>query len=97
MRSMLRVLGMYNFDQRLETPQPTLKSLIEEHARLNFSDFHSTLLVIFHEVKEKIHPAHLLIYFNVNMLTGLHFFQPCSFIPICSSIRDFRVFNRRDY
>ena len=38
----------------------TLKSLIEEHARLNFSDFLSTLLA--YVKNEKFHPAHLLIY-----------------------------------
>ena len=31
---------------------PTLKSLIEEHARVDFSDFLSTLLAIFHEINE---------------------------------------------
>ena len=31
----------------------TLKSLIEEHARLDFSDFLSTLLAIFHAINEK--------------------------------------------
>ena len=51
----------------------TLKSLIEEHARLNFSDFHSTLLAIFHVVNEKFHPARLLIYL-VNKQAGWHFF-----------------------
>ena len=40
----------------------TLKSLIEEHARLDFSDFLSTLLAIFHVINEKFHPARLLIY-----------------------------------
>ena len=30
-----------------------LKSLIEEHARLDFSDFLSTLLAIFHVINEK--------------------------------------------
>ena len=51
----------------------TLKSRIEEHARLNFSDFLSTLLAIFHVVNEKFHPAHLLIYL-VNKQAGWHFF-----------------------
>jgi hypothetical protein len=41
---------------------PTLKSLIEEHARLNLSDFLSTLLAIFHVISKKVHPARLLIY-----------------------------------
>ena len=40
----------------------TLKSLIEEHAHLNFADFLSTLLAIFYVINEKFHPAHLLIY-----------------------------------
>ena len=40
----------------------TLKSLIEEHARLDFSDFLSTLLAIFYVINEKVHPARLLIY-----------------------------------
>jgi hypothetical protein len=40
----------------------TLKSLIEEHARLNFSDFLSTLLAIFHVINEKFHPTCSLIY-----------------------------------
>ena len=34
----------------------------EEHARLNFWDFHSTLIAIFHAVNEKSHPARLSIY-----------------------------------
>ena len=37
--------------------EPTLNSLVEEHVRLNFSDFLSTLLAIFHVIKEKIHLA----------------------------------------
>ena len=40
----------------------TLKSLIEEHARLDFSDFLSTLLAIFHVINKKFHPARLLTY-----------------------------------
>ena len=44
----------------------TLKSLIEKHARLDFSDFHSTLLAIFYVVNEKFHPARLLIYLVKN-------------------------------
>ena len=51
----------------------TLKSLIEEHACLNFSDFHSTLLAIFHVVNKKFHPASLLIYLE-NKQAGWHFF-----------------------
>jgi hypothetical protein len=35
---------------------------MEEHARLDFSDFLFTLLAICHIIKEKFHPAHLLIY-----------------------------------
>mgnify|MGYP001359363001 CR=1 FL=1 len=40
----------------------TLKSLIEEHTRLDFSDFLSTLLAIFYAINKKFHPARLLIY-----------------------------------
>ena len=42
----------------------TLKSLIEEYARLDFSDFLSTLLAIFHVINTKFHPARLLTYFS---------------------------------
>ena len=35
----------------------TLMSLIEEHARLDFSDFLSTLLAIFHVINKKSPPA----------------------------------------
>ena len=51
----------------------TLKSLIEEHARLNFSDFLSTLLAILHVINEKFHPTRLLIYL-VNKPAGWLFF-----------------------
>ena len=79
----------------------TLKSLIEEHAGLDFSDFLSTLFAIFHVINEKFHPARLLIYL-LKKQAGWIFFQTCSFIPVCSSIRDFRVDtnknnNRSDY
>ena len=47
----------------------TLKSLIEEHARLDFSDFLSTLFAIFHVIIEKFNPARLLIYL-VNKQAG---------------------------
>ena len=67
----------------------TLESLIEEHARLEFSDFHSTLFAIFHVINEKFHPARLLIHL-VKKQAGGFFFQPCLFIPVCSSIKDFR-------
>ena len=40
----------------------TLKSLIEEHARLDFSNFLSTLFAIFHVINKKFHSARLLIY-----------------------------------
>ena len=50
----------------------TLKSLIEEHARLDFADFLSTLLEIFHVINEKFHPARSLIYL-VNKQAGCHF------------------------
>ena len=52
----------------------TLKSLIEEYARLDFSDFLSTLLAIFHVINEKFPPARLLIYL-VNKQAGWHFFS----------------------
>ena len=50
----------------------TLKSLIEEHARLDFSDFLSTLLVIFHVINKKFLPARLLISL-VNKQARWHF------------------------
>ena len=68
----------------------TLKSLIEEHARLDFSNFLSTLLAIFHVINEKFQPSRLSIYL-INKQTGWNFFQAFSFILVCSSIRDFRV------
>ena len=49
----------------------TLKSLIEEHARLDFSDSLSTLLAIFH-------PARLLFYLVKWRI------PPCSFINLLS-------------
>ena len=52
----------------------TLKSLIEENARLDFSDFLSTLLVSFHLISRKFHSTHLLIYL-VNKQAGWHFFS----------------------
>ena len=52
---------------------PTLKSLIDEHAHLDFSDFLSTLVAIFHVINEKFHSAGLLIYL-VNKPAGWHFF-----------------------
>ena len=51
----------------------TLKSLIEEHASLNFQNFHSTLFAIFHVVNEKFHPTRLLIYL-VDKQAGWYFF-----------------------
>jgi hypothetical protein len=53
----------------------TLKSLIEEHARLDFSDFLSTLLAIFKVVNKKFHPARLLIYL-VKKADRMEFFFP---------------------
>ena len=41
-------------------------SLIEEHARLDFSDFLSTLFAIFHVINEKFLPARLLIHLVKN-------------------------------
>ena len=46
---------------------------IEEHARLDFSDFLSTLLAIFHVINEKLPPACLIMYL-VNKQAGWHFF-----------------------
>ena len=51
----------------------TLKSLIEEHALLDFSDFLSPLLAIFHVIYEKFLPDRLLVYL-VNKQAGWHFF-----------------------
>ena len=51
----------------------TLKSLIEDDARLDCSNFPSTLLAIFHVIKDKFPPAGLLIYL-VNKQAGWHFF-----------------------
>ena len=69
----------------------TLKSLINEHARLAFLEFFSTILSFFHVINEKFHLTRLLIYL-VNKQAGRHFFTPYSFILVCSFIRDFRVF-----
>ena len=69
----------------------TLKSLIEEHARLDFSDFLSTLLLaIFHVINKKFHPARLWTYLVKKQAGGI-FSKPCLFILVCSSIRDFKV------
>ena len=58
------------YTHRIQQPKlTTLKSLIEEHARLDFSDILSTLLTIFHAINEKVHPARLLIYL-VNKWAG---------------------------
>ena len=51
----------------------TLKSRIEEHARLNFSDFLSTLLAIFHVINETFPPACLLIYLVISKQGGTFF------------------------
>ena len=51
----------------------TLKSLIVEHARLDFSEFLSTLLAIFHVINKKFHPACLLVYL-VKKQAGWNFF-----------------------
>ena len=42
----------------------TLKFLIEEHARLDFSDFLSTLLEIFHVMNKKIPPCSFINLLN---------------------------------
>ena len=51
----------------------TLKSLIEEHARLDSSDFLSTLLAIFHVINKKFQPNRLLTYL-VKKQAGRNFF-----------------------
>ena len=56
----------------------TLKSLIEEHAPLDFSDFLFTLLAIFHVINKKFHPARLLIYL-VNKQAVWHSNPACLF------------------
>ena len=48
---------------RMMHKQGTLKSLIEEHAHLDFSDFLSNLFAIFYVIKEKFHTTCLLIHF----------------------------------
>ena len=67
-----------------------LKSLINEHARLAFLEFFSTILSFFHVINKQFHLTRLLIYL-VNKQAGWHFFPPYSFILVCSFIRDFRV------
>ena len=68
----------------------TLKSLINEHARLAFLEKISTILSIFHVINIKFHHTRLLIYL-VNKQAGWCFFPPYSFILVCSFIRNFRV------
>ena len=51
----------------------TLKSLIEENACLDLSDFLSTLLAIFHVINEKFPPARLLIYLVISKQGGTFF------------------------
>ena len=81
-RQKLENIDVQNYD--------TLKSLIEEHARLDFSDFLPTLFAIFYAINEKFNPACLLIYL-VKKPGRAIFFQACLFIPVCSCIRYFRV------
>ena len=50
-----------------------MTSVIEEHARLDFSDFLSTLLAIFHVINEKFPPARLLIYLVISKQGGTFF------------------------
>ena len=50
--------------------------LIEEHARLDFSDFVSTLLSIFRAINEKFHPARLLIYLVKKQAGWIFFSNP---------------------
>ena len=69
------LLAAGQFETRLQesgSGLPTLMSLIEEHARLDFSDFRSTLLANFYVINEKFHSARLLIYL-VNKQAGCHF------------------------
>jgi hypothetical protein len=53
---------------------------MEELARLNFSDFLSTLLAIFYVINEKFHPAFLLIYLE-NKQVGWLFSNPACLFP----------------
>ena len=70
----LSLIRSYKFFQKLSYSHlPTLKSLIEEHACLDFSGFLSTLLSIFHVINEKFHPARLLTYL-VKKQAGWNFF-----------------------
>ena len=57
----------------IDWPHKTSITYSEEHARLDFADFLSTLLAIFHVINEKIPPARLLIYL-VNKQAEWHFF-----------------------
>ena len=52
----------------------TLKSLIEEHVRLDFSDFFFHPAHNFYVANKKFHPAGLFIYL-VNKQAGQHFFS----------------------
>ena len=52
-----------------------MKSLKEERARLDFSDFLSTLFSIFHVINEKFHPARLLIYLSNKKAGRVNFFS----------------------
>jgi hypothetical protein len=45
----------------------TLKSLIEEHARLDFSDYLSTLFAIFHVINEKFHPGDQIVWIKFSV------------------------------
>ena len=75
----------------------TLKSLIEEHARLDISDFLSSLLSIFHAMfKQKIPPCSFINLFSKKAGKVGFFSNPACllFIPVCSPIRDFRVETR---
>ena len=77
---------------RLESPlsfNDTLKSL-NEHARLAFLEFFSTILSFFHVINEKFHLTRLLIYL-VNKQTGCLFSPPYSFILVCLFIRDLMI------
>ena len=70
--------------------RPTLKSLIEEQACLDYSDFLSTVLAIFHAINKKFHPARLLTYL-VKMQAGWIFYPTLLVNSGLLFFRDFRV------
>ena len=54
----------------------------DEHACLDFSNFLSTLLTIFHVINEKLHPAPLLIYLVNKRAEGSFFSNPACLLGI---------------